>query len=50
MFHFAVVLEKRDVIGGGLNAQYPAEFVVNLDTGRSHAVLDAAPLNAGAQA
>src|SRR3546814_3648763 len=25
MFHFAVVLKKGDVVGGSLNAQYPAD-------------------------
>src|SRR5215813_8654012 len=33
MFYLAVVLESGDVVGGGLDAQDEAEFVVNLDRG-----------------
>ena len=31
MFHLAVVLESGDVVGGGLQAQDEAEFVIDLD-------------------
>jgi hypothetical protein len=34
MFHLAVVLESGDVVGGGLDAQDEAEFVVDLDRRR----------------
>ena len=47
MFHLAVVLEERNVVDCCLDTQHLAEFVVNLDAGRTHAVLDAASLDAG---
>ena len=31
MFHLAVVFESGDVVGGGLQAQDEAEFVIDLD-------------------
>jgi len=34
MFHLAVVLESGDVVGGGLQAQDEAEFVIDLDRGQ----------------
>jgi hypothetical protein len=33
MFHLAVVLDSGDVVGGGLDTQDEAEFVVDLDRG-----------------
>jgi hypothetical protein len=38
MFHLAVVLEKRHVVGGGLDARHDAAFVVHLDRGFAEAV------------
>ena len=38
LFHHAVVLEKRDIIGRGLDAKDQGEFVVHLDRDRSHMV------------
>ena len=34
--HLSVVLEKRHVVCGGLNAQYDAAFVVHLDLSLIH--------------
>src|ERR1700751_5652079 len=45
MFYLAVVLESGDVVGGGLDAQNEAEFVVDLDRGFAEAMLDAGPLD-----
>ncbi|MBK7234510.1 MAG: hypothetical protein IPI02_02365 [Sterolibacteriaceae bacterium] len=50
VFHLAVVLEERNVIGCGLDAQDASELVVDLDRDRSEFVLDAGSLNARAQA
>jgi len=47
MFHLAVVLEKRHVVGGGLDAQHDAALVVHLDRGFAEAMLHARPLDAG---
>jgi len=44
MFHLAVVLEKGNVVDRRFNTQHTAEFVIDLDAGRPHAVLDAASL------
>src|SRR5260370_12239321 len=41
MFHLAVVLESRDLVGGGLQAQTEAEFVVDLDRGFAETMIDA---------
>jgi len=46
VFHLAVVLEKRNVVDRRLDTQHLAEFVVNLDAGGAHAVLEAASLDA----
>ena len=46
MFHLAVVLESRDLVGGGLQAQDEAEFVVDLDRGFAETMLDAGPRDA----
>ena len=46
MFHLAVVLESRDLVGGGLKAQDEAEFVVDLDRGFAETMLDAGPCDA----
>src|SRR5215831_11014203 len=40
MFYLPVVLESGDVVGGGLDAQDEAEFVVNLDRGFAETMLD----------
>src|SRR5271157_608374 len=45
MFHLAVVLESGDVIGGGLDTQDEAEFVVDLDRGLTETMLDAGTLD-----
>src|SRR6202023_781599 len=42
----AVVLESRDLVGGGLQAQNEAEFVVDLDRGFAETMLDAGPRDA----
>ena len=47
MFHLAVVLEKRHLVGRGLDPQYAAEFVIHLDRGFAEVMLDAGPLDAG---
>lgn len=49
MFHRAVVLEKGHVIGGAFHASDDAELVVELDSHRSHVVLDARALDAGVE-
>src|SRR5215471_10927738 len=49
MFYLAVVLERGDVIGGGLDAQDEGEFVVDLDRGLAKAMLDAGALDPGCQ-
>ena len=49
MFHLAVVLESRDLVGGGLKAQDEAEFVVDLDRGFAETMLDAGPRDAGCE-
>lgn len=49
MFHPTVVLEKRDVVRGGLDSQDPAELVVHFDNGGPHLVSDAGALYAGIQ-
>jgi hypothetical protein len=41
----AVVLESGDVVGGGLDAQDEAEFVVDLDRGFAETMLDAGALD-----
>ena len=41
----AVVLESGDVIGGGLQAQDEAEFVIDLDRGFAETMPDAGPLD-----
>src|SRR6516165_8262461 len=45
MFHLAVVLESGDVVGGGLQAQDEAEFVINLDRGFAETMPDAGPVD-----
>src|SRR6266480_3060791 len=45
MFHLAVVLESGDVVGGGLQAQDEAEFVIDLDRGFAETMPDAGPLD-----
>ena len=50
MFHLAVVLESGDVVGGGLDAQDEAEFVVNLNRGFAETMLDAGALDPGCSA
>src|ERR1700680_2677620 len=45
MFHLAVVLESGDVVGGGLDTQDVAEFVVDLDRGLTETMLDAGALD-----
>jgi hypothetical protein len=47
MFHLPVVLEKRHVVGGGLDAKYLAEFVIHLDGGIAKAMFDACALDPG---
>ena len=49
MFYLAVVLERGDVVGGGLDAQDEAECVVDLDRGFAKAMLDAGALNPGCE-
>src|SRR6516164_6970667 len=49
MFYLAVVLESGDVVGGSLDAQNQAEFVVDLDRGFAEAVLDAGTLDPGCE-
>src|SRR6516165_8617439 len=49
MFYLAVVLESGDVVGGGLDAQDEAEFVVNLDRGFAETMLDAGALDPGCE-
>ena len=45
MFHLAVVFESGDVVGGGLQAQDEAEFVIDLDRGFAETMPDAGPLD-----
>src|SRR5205807_2124802 len=45
MCHLAVVLESGDVVGGGLQAQHEAEFVIDLDRGFAETMPDAGPLD-----
>jgi hypothetical protein len=45
MFHLAVVLESGDVVGGGLDTQDEAKFVVDLDRGLTETMLDAGALD-----
>src|SRR5262249_62409831 len=49
MFYLAVVLESGDVVGGGLDAQDEAEFVVNLNRGFAETMLDAGALDPGCE-
>jgi hypothetical protein len=49
MFYLAVVLERGDVVGGGLDAQNESEFVVDLDRGLAKAMLDAGALDPGGE-
>src|SRR5215469_14787878 len=49
MFYLAVVLERGDVVGGGLDAQDESEFVVDLDRGLAKAMLDAGALDPGGE-
>ena len=49
MFYLAVVLESGDVVGGGLDAQDEAEFVVDLDRGFAKTMLDAGALDPGCE-
>src|SRR5215469_8831070 len=49
VFYLAVVLESGDVVGGGLDAQDEAEFVVNLDRGFAETMLDAGALDPGCE-
>ena len=41
------MFEKRDVVGGRLDAQHDPVLVVHFDGGLSHVVFDAGSLNAG---
>ena len=47
VYYLAVVFEKGDVVGGCLDAQHDAVFIVHFNGGFSHVVLDACSLNAG---
>lgn len=47
VYHLSVVFEKRDVVGGRLDTQHDAVFVVHFDCGLSHVVFDAGALDAG---
>jgi hypothetical protein len=49
MFHFAVVLEAGDVVGGGLQTQDKRELVVHLDRRLAETVLDARAFDAGGE-
>jgi hypothetical protein len=49
MFYLAVVIESGDVVGGSLDAQNQAEFVVDLDRGFAEAVLDTGTLDPGCE-
>ena len=49
MFYLAVVLEGGDVVGGGLDAQDEAKFVVDLDRGFAEPMLDAGAPDAGGE-
>src|SRR5215469_671533 len=49
VFHPAVVLEERDVVGRGLDAQHDAVLVIHLDRALAEAVLDAGALDAGGE-
>lgn len=44
MFHPAVVFEKGNVVGEGLDSQHVAELVVHLDGGSTHLVANACTL------
>src|SRR3954462_8019888 len=46
MFYFAVVLEKGQIVDGGLDPENEAELVVELDRNRPHGVFDPRPFNA----
>ena len=43
------MLELRDVVGRGLDAEDASELVVHLDGGSAHVVLDPCSLNAGVE-
>lgn len=45
MFYQSVVLEERDVIYRGLDAQNQAEFVIHFYGNRTHGVLDPGSLD-----
>jgi hypothetical protein len=49
MFYLAVVLESGNVVGGGLDAENEAEFVVDLDRGLAKTMLDAGALDPGGE-
>ena len=49
MFYLAVVLESGNVVGGGLDAENEAEFVVDLDRGLAKTMLDAGALDPGCE-
>jgi hypothetical protein len=49
MFHLAVVLEERHIIGGGLDTQHDAVLVVHLDRALVEAMLDAGALDPGGE-
>jgi len=44
VFHGAVVLKKREVIGGGFDSEDESEFIVKFNAGRTHPVFDAGAL------
>ena len=47
MFHLPVVLEKGDVVGGGLQTQHESKLVVHFDGGLAVVMLDAGAFDAG---
>jgi hypothetical protein len=46
MFYLAVVLEKGQIVDRGLDPEYEAELVVQLDGNRPHSVFDPRPFAA----
>jgi hypothetical protein len=47
VYHLAVVFEKRDIVGCRLDTKDNAVFVIHLESGLAHMVLDACSLDAG---
>src|SRR5262252_7740840 len=47
MFHLSVVLEKGDIVGGGLQTQHESRLVIHFYGGLAVVMLDACTFDAG---